>query len=972
MHSKIFGLNPFAISSILAAASSLGFGWLVLFRSENKRLGRVWCLFASSVAMYGVGGIFFSTTTDPDRAFLWWHIAYAVGVIWIAPAFFHFICEFIERPSRVIKIHYGIGFVFLLILPSHVFFSRVRWMFDSFYYAYEGVLYPIFFAWWMSLILYSHAELIRAFTHVSPKKRNQIKYFMAATVIGFGGGCLSYLPDFGIDLYPWGNFAICLYPLIMSYAILKHQLMDIRIVIRKTLLYSLISAGLASVYAGAVTLLARLMESQTINPIVLTTDALSWLADKLKNTFPHFCIAMFMGSIGLGLFVWWKGRRQAIQIMWALTCLSIGLWSFGYGMLLLAHTQASALWWMINIHYLGALLIPVFFFHFVTLVVNRRYPVLLGTGYGLAALCEALNFSSVLVGLWNPATFFHFYPKPLNSFYLIFLSYFFFYAVFAHILLWKEMSVSSGARRNQMKWIFWGTSVGFCGGATTFLMAYGIPIFPFGVYAVPLYIVTVSYAIFKHQLMDINVVIRKTLLYSLVSAALASVYVGTITLLAHVLGGRHGSASAFSSALAAVFITVLFNPLRHRLQVFIDRKFSRSHLVGSEQLAKLSSEVIGHETLEKIAESAGRILEEAVHPRLWALYLRTADDREFVKAVSADAETLPERMPLVNVWSRHFLNDVQPNAVKLNVVKLNDVSLNAVEQNAVPVAVAVPLMGGRDILGYLLLGEKRSEEPYREEDLVLLRIVANQAAVAFERSKMVQQISGAFVHEIKMPLANISLPAELTFMDIADVETGKKRVEDLLPKIKKRMKYIMNQARLASHKVEAVRQVSEPEDAVQPDVDLQEIVRRGLKQLDPLIRDARVQVSLQWPKDAVLISARPQQLEIVLVNLMKNAVEAMVAMSNGASRQLQVRAHEEEEALVLEVGDTGPGIKAEDLPMLFQSHWSTKGAGGMGVGLFLSRQIIQAHGGTLDVQTQEGQGTTFVIRLRKTLKGAHA
>src|SRR5262249_45144918 len=145
----------------------------------------------------------------------------------------------------------------------------------------------------------------------------------------------------------------------------------------------------------------------------------------------------------------------------------------------------------------------------------------------------------------------------------------------SNFILLRSYLKSSGLKREQIKYLVFGTIVGFCGGATTYLSVYDVPVFPYGVYLVPVYIVTVSYAIFKHQLMDISLVIKKTLLYSLISAALACVYVGTITVFAQLLESRHGSASAFSSALAAIFITLLFNPVRLRTQRAVDRYFPR-------------------------------------------------------------------------------------------------------------------------------------------------------------------------------------------------------------------------------------------------------------------------------------------------------------------------------------------------------------------------------------------------------------
>src|SRR5512147_1099932 len=95
-----------------------------------------------------------------------------------------------------------------------------------------------------------------------------------------------------------------------------------------------------------------------------------------------------------------------------------------------------------------------------------------------------------------------------------------------------------------------GGASGFLGGSTTFLAGYNTAIFPYGVFAIPLYILTVGYGIFRHQLMDIKVVIRKTLVYSTVSASLAAVYVSIVLFFVHIVQLTIPSATLVSSIVA--------------------------------------------------------------------------------------------------------------------------------------------------------------------------------------------------------------------------------------------------------------------------------------------------------------------------------------------------------------------------------------------------------------------------------------
>src|SRR5207302_7013802 len=144
-----------------------------------------------------------------------------------------------------------------------------------------------------------------------------------------------------------------------------------------------------------------------------------------------------------------------------------------------------------------------------------------------------------------------------------------------------------------------------------FLPTYGLNIYPWGFAAITAFVVITSYAILRHHLMDINIVIKKTMVYSVVSAALAAVYVGTITLLAQVLGAHRGSASVFTSAFAAIIITLLFNPVRIRTQRWIDRHFPREHL--DSELLQEAAGGFAHEMkrpLSKISLPAQLVLME--------------------------------------------------------------------------------------------------------------------------------------------------------------------------------------------------------------------------------------------------------------------------------------------------------------------------------------------------------------------------
>ena len=115
-----------------------------------------------------------------------------------------------------------------------------------------------------------------------------------------------------------------------------------------------------------------------------------------------------------------------------------------------------------------------------------------------------------------------------------------------------------------------------------------------------------------------------------------------------------------SSAIAAGLITVCFQPLRKRVQEFVDTKFFREYVDREEKLYELSREVITHTTPEAMSEALLRVITEALHPKVGALYLRSSDRLGFVRAAAPGSGNLPARMEEDNSLSHYFRDHPQP------------------------------------------------------------------------------------------------------------------------------------------------------------------------------------------------------------------------------------------------------------------------------------------------------------------------
>jgi len=234
-------MNPFALSGLLTGITSFAFGYFVFLKGQTQRLNRLWFIFTGSVAVWGLGVMWFALAKSEAEALWAWRVATAFGVLWIPILFHHFVHEFCEhREKKSLVLSYILGIFFLPFVFTDQFFSGVRFAFSSFYYSLPGPLFTPFTLWWFGTVFYSHFELYKAHRRMPAQKRHQIEYFFLATAVGFSGGSLCFLPIYGIELYPYGQFAAVLYPIIMTYAIVKYRLMDITVAMEKGLTYLLL------------------------------------------------------------------------------------------------------------------------------------------------------------------------------------------------------------------------------------------------------------------------------------------------------------------------------------------------------------------------------------------------------------------------------------------------------------------------------------------------------------------------------------------------------------------------------------------------------------------------------------------------------------------------------------------------------------------------------------------------------------
>ncbi len=214
-------------------------------------------------------------------------------------------------------------------------------------------------------------------------------------------------------------------------------------------------------------------------------------------------------------------------------------------------------------------------------------------------------------------------------------------SVLAPLSLVFRFRRAKGVERQQIKWPLFSALVGVIG--LGFLLTFGVIFSGFDLSAPPeespltrflltleiIYVmsfpITIGIAILRHRLYDIDIIIRKTIQYALITAILALVYFGAVFQLQSIFRAMTGQDSPLAIVISTLGITVLFNPIRNRVQSFVDRRFYRKRYDAQKALAEFAATAREEVELDRLSQSLIRVVNETLQPERVSLWLNTGE-----------------------------------------------------------------------------------------------------------------------------------------------------------------------------------------------------------------------------------------------------------------------------------------------------------------------------------------------------------
>ncbi len=222
------------------------------------------------------------------------------------------------------------------------------------------------------------------------------------------------------------------------------------------------------------------------------------------------------------------------------------------------------------------------------------------------------------------------------------------------------------------------------------------------------------------------------------------------------------------------------------------------------------------------------------------------------------------------------------------------------------------------------------------------------------RLDTVGQMAASFAHELNQPLCGVMMHAEGCLRTLRHESVDK-------DKITKKLETITHQCEYAGQVIARLRAFIEKGQRVRERVSVNVIVSEALRFMEAECRRHDTQVIWEPKEDVYLVTIDPVQIEQVLLNLIQNGLDAMHGMPVH-QRSLLIRCRMKGRYVAVSIRDVGTGIAEENRELVFDSFFTTK-VKGLGIGLSVSRSIVESHGGQLRVTANDTQGVTFTLTL---------
>jgi len=702
---------------------------------------------------------------------------------------------------------------------------------------------------------------------------------------------------------------------------------------------------------------------------------------------------------GIGLFVFLKKREEKVGriFFWGTTILSFSLmvnWpggSFG----------DSIFGFILPFSYL--LVYPFFPSTFINFLLifpqkklrTKKYKFILFVFYFLST-CIALGLLfTYLPALMNKSINFYLRYYFVYSIFRVFLILSFIFSI--GLLINSYRSSKTREELNKIRWIVWGILIG----GSPFIFLWTIPYVLFNVQLIPelvtyvfLSFIPLAFAIsiVRYKAFNIEIIISKTLVYSLVTGFIVILYLLLVGIAGLFLHNLSQQTNHFLIILFTLIAAILFNPLKQKIQVFVDKTFYRIRYNYKHIISDFGLKLSELANLQDITDFLLQIIQKAIPIEKIALLVKDLENGGF-KLISSNGISDKEKSSFFIPGHCSVIEKMIQKKyplVKIGASKLTD-TIDLQEETEyidLQIKVILPVFSKNKVIAILMLGSKSSGGKYIQDDIDLITALSTEALLAFERHQFfekmilektererleeINNLKSEFVshisHELRTPMTAIRWSVENILDGIP--EKPSERMSNYLKGMRNsslHLSYLIDNL-LDMSKIE-----SEKYSIVPTGLQLSEILEITLTSINTIAARKGIKIITNVPDDLYVL-ADNDSLKRILINLVDNAIKyspenTEITINTKVNKIVE---HEQNDSnnsnLIISVCDEGIGIPVEKYKTIFESfervvNENTASIKGLGLGLHIVKNLVELNHGEIWVESDIGKGSVFSFSL---------
>jgi len=516
-----------------------------------------------------------------------------------------------------------------------------------------------------------------------------------------------------------------------------------------------------------------------------------------------------------------------------------------------------------------------------------------------------------------------------------------------------------------------------------------------------IYPLAISYAIIKHKLFDIHVLIQKTLVYGLSTVAVAGTFILAVFAINLLFAAKVNWNDPLMVIAISAYLVLAVNPLKNLVQKFVDTLFFRTNYDYALTISKFSDNLSSLLNINEISNLLLYTISRSLFVEKGVLFIIDKETGVYknLRSTPLSASGNEDQVIYQNETLVEWLYKQQKEFFVEDVISEEKYASNRMDLLRVfadlRASVIFPLLFKSELLGILVLGNKKSGQAYTTNDINFIRTITNQTAIAIENSfsfELVQDyadeleekniqlkdvqtqliqaekmsaighLASGIAHEIRNPL-NIIEGARYYLSTIFSNGSENRVAHEYLD-------YIQNEVVRTNRLIDSLLDFSKFQQSNIEKININNVIENVLILSRKQLSDNNIKLIKNLSEKLPTLKGDSNQLWQVVINLLMNSIQAINSVQSVPSEgEIVIETGEytkddtsDGQHVYLKIMDNGCGIKEGDLSSIFDPFFTQK-ADGTGLGLSVSYKIIEAHGGSFFVSSEVGIGTSFMVEL---------